>query len=249
MGTLNKVGFQAVNIPAQDFTLSYSNSLAGGWVEGGDLPAAYIIRRGSRDLGSRTLEGSRPGMAMLLKDIREGDTVVVVSLDRFARAWGVRPPAQPGLVVTEMTEGCLDGRIRAMYVVGENPLLAEPDLGFAVIATPNNVHFDQARQFVETGVPVFLANLSRRRSRRDSPFRAAFSAKETTEKSNRIISESMMLKVKNRSSRKVGSGTTSIAMINKTKAGKPKPAKSKREKFCRIADRVNVLMGGGARAK
>ena len=28
--------------------------------------AAYIIRRGSRDLGSRTLEGSRPGMAMLV---------------------------------------------------------------------------------------------------------------------------------------------------------------------------------------
>jgi len=49
-------------------------------------------------------------------------------LERFERAWGVRPPAEPGLVVTEMTEGCLDGRIRAMYVVGENPLLAEPDL-------------------------------------------------------------------------------------------------------------------------
>lgn len=28
--------------------------------------AAYIIRRGARDLGSRTLEGSRPGMAMLV---------------------------------------------------------------------------------------------------------------------------------------------------------------------------------------
>ncbi|NIQ96251.1 MAG: putative pyridoxal-dependent aspartate 1-decarboxylase [Desulfuromonadales bacterium] len=28
--------------------------------------AAYIIRRGSKDLGSRTLEGSRPGMAMLV---------------------------------------------------------------------------------------------------------------------------------------------------------------------------------------
>jgi len=32
------------------------------------------------------------------------------------------------MVVTEMTEGCLEGSIRAMYVVGENPLLAEPDL-------------------------------------------------------------------------------------------------------------------------
>jgi formate dehydrogenase alpha subunit len=50
------------------------------------------------------------------------------SLGRFEKAWGVRPPAAPGLVVTEMTEACLDGSIRAMYVVGENPMLAEPDL-------------------------------------------------------------------------------------------------------------------------
>jgi formate dehydrogenase alpha subunit len=53
------------------------------------------------------------------------------TLDRFAAAWGARPPAEPGLVVTEMVEGCLDGRIRAMYVVGENPLLSEPDLHHA----------------------------------------------------------------------------------------------------------------------
>jgi len=52
-------------------------------------------------------------------------------LDRFERAWGVRPPREPGLVVTEMVDGCLDGRVRAMYVVGENPLLSEPDLHHA----------------------------------------------------------------------------------------------------------------------
>ncbi|MFI5329343.1 MAG: molybdopterin oxidoreductase family protein, partial [Candidatus Rokuibacteriota bacterium] len=52
-------------------------------------------------------------------------------LDRFERAWGVRPPDRQGLVVTEMVEGCLDGRVRAMYVVGENPLLSEPDLHHA----------------------------------------------------------------------------------------------------------------------
>jgi predicted molibdopterin-dependent oxidoreductase YjgC len=53
------------------------------------------------------------------------------TLDRFERAWGVRPPARPGLVVTEMVEGCLSGDVRAMYVVGENPLLSEPDLNHA----------------------------------------------------------------------------------------------------------------------
>jgi len=43
----------------------------------------------------------------------------------------VRPPGRPGRVVTEMIEGCLDGATRALYVVGENPLLSEPDLHHA----------------------------------------------------------------------------------------------------------------------
>jgi formate dehydrogenase alpha subunit len=53
------------------------------------------------------------------------------SLDRFERAWAVRPPGGTGLVVTEMVEACLTGDVRAMYVVGENPLLSEPDLNHA----------------------------------------------------------------------------------------------------------------------
>jgi formate dehydrogenase alpha subunit len=53
------------------------------------------------------------------------------TLARFEAAWGVRPPARPGRVVTEMVEGCLTGDTRAMYVVGENPLLSEPDLHHA----------------------------------------------------------------------------------------------------------------------
>jgi formate dehydrogenase alpha subunit len=53
------------------------------------------------------------------------------TLERFERAWSVRPPDRLGLVVTEMIEGCLSGDVRAMYVVGENPLLSEPDLHHA----------------------------------------------------------------------------------------------------------------------
>jgi len=53
------------------------------------------------------------------------------TLARFEAAWGVRPPARAGRVVTEMVEGCLTGQTRAMYVVGENPLLSEPDLHHA----------------------------------------------------------------------------------------------------------------------
>jgi formate dehydrogenase alpha subunit len=53
------------------------------------------------------------------------------TLDTFERAWSVRPPVGTGLVVTEMTEACLTGEVRAMYIVGENPLLSEPDLHHA----------------------------------------------------------------------------------------------------------------------
>jgi formate dehydrogenase alpha subunit len=53
------------------------------------------------------------------------------TLARFEAAWGVRPPERTGRVVTEMVEGCLTGDTRAMYVVGENPLLSEPDLHHA----------------------------------------------------------------------------------------------------------------------
>jgi formate dehydrogenase alpha subunit len=53
------------------------------------------------------------------------------TLATFERAWGVRPPVIRGLVVTEMVDACLTGDVRAMYVVGENPLLSEPDLHHA----------------------------------------------------------------------------------------------------------------------
>lgn len=53
------------------------------------------------------------------------------TLSRFEAAWGIRPPGQTGRVVTEIVEGGLSGDTRAMYVVGENPLLSEPDLHHA----------------------------------------------------------------------------------------------------------------------
>ena len=53
-----------------------------------------------------------------------------------------------------------------------------------------------------------------------------------------------MLKVNSTSSSNAGKGTTNMAMINNTSAGKPRPVKSNLDRFCRTADRVKVLMGG-----
>jgi formate dehydrogenase alpha subunit len=50
---------------------------------------------------------------------------------KFATAWNV-PVAHlsptPGLTVTEIMQGALDGRIRAIFIMGENPMLSDPNL-------------------------------------------------------------------------------------------------------------------------
>jgi predicted molibdopterin-dependent oxidoreductase YjgC len=46
-----------------------------------------------------------------------------------ARAWGVDElPGEPGLTVVEMMQASVDGRVRAMYIMGENPMLSDPNL-------------------------------------------------------------------------------------------------------------------------
>lgn len=46
----------------------------------------------------------------------------------FEKAWGVKLPATAGLKSTEMMPAALDGRLKALYVMGENPVLAEPNM-------------------------------------------------------------------------------------------------------------------------
>lgn len=50
---------------------------------------------------------------------------------KFAAAWGVpaeRLSPKPGLTVTEIMHAILHGRIRALYIMGENPMLSDPNL-------------------------------------------------------------------------------------------------------------------------
>lgn len=48
---------------------------------------------------------------------------------RFEEAWGVELPVEPGLTVVEMIDGAAGGGIKAMYIMGENPMLSDPDIG------------------------------------------------------------------------------------------------------------------------
>ena len=48
--------------------------------------------------------------------------------EKFEQAWGVELDAKPGLTVVEIMGGALDGVIRGMYMMGENPFLSDPNV-------------------------------------------------------------------------------------------------------------------------
>jgi len=54
--------------------------------------------------------------------------------EKFENAWGASLSDKPGLTVTEMLDAAYDGRIKALYIVGENPPLSEPDASHALEA-------------------------------------------------------------------------------------------------------------------
>jgi formate dehydrogenase major subunit len=47
---------------------------------------------------------------------------------KFEKAWGVTLPATPGLTIMEMMNAAHKGDLKAMYIMGENPMLSDPDL-------------------------------------------------------------------------------------------------------------------------
>ena len=47
---------------------------------------------------------------------------------KFEEAWGVKLPSKVGLTVTEMMGGILEGKVKALYIMGENPILSDPNL-------------------------------------------------------------------------------------------------------------------------
>jgi formate dehydrogenase alpha subunit len=46
----------------------------------------------------------------------------------FEEAWGVPLSGEAGLTVVEMVDAAHDGKLKGLYVMGENPLMSDPDL-------------------------------------------------------------------------------------------------------------------------
>ncbi len=71
-----------------------------------------------------------------LPDVYPGYQKVTVPeiRSKFERAWEVKLDDQVGLTVGEMMDAAGEGRIKGMYIVGENPVLSDPDANKVVRA-------------------------------------------------------------------------------------------------------------------
>jgi formate dehydrogenase alpha subunit len=47
---------------------------------------------------------------------------------KFEKAWGVSLPSRPGLTLMEMMKGIAEGKVKALFILGENPLLSDPNV-------------------------------------------------------------------------------------------------------------------------
>jgi formate dehydrogenase alpha subunit len=77
--------------------------------------------QGSCDMGA--LPNLLPGyQAVVNPDLRK----------KFELAWGAALPDKPGQTVVELMNSALEGKISAMYIMGENPVVSDPDCSHVV---------------------------------------------------------------------------------------------------------------------
>ena len=53
------------------------------------------------------------------------------SSSKFKKAWNTEVSKEVGLTIMDMFKGMDEGKVKALYVMGENPLLSEPDISHA----------------------------------------------------------------------------------------------------------------------
>jgi formate dehydrogenase alpha subunit len=80
---------------------------------------------------------------------------------KFEQAWGVPLSNQIGLTVTEMLKAAEEGRVRCLYIIGENPMTSDPDLNhvrFSLQKTEfiviQELFFSETSQFADVVLPA-----------------------------------------------------------------------------------------------
>ncbi len=81
----------------------------------------------------------------------------------YEAAWNIADlPAKPGLPVTEMVNKALEGELKALWVIGENPLVSDPDLNHAEKAFRNldflvvqDIFLTETAELADVVLPAF----------------------------------------------------------------------------------------------
>jgi len=81
--------------------------------------------------GQNNVQGASDAglIPMMLPDYHRVDDDAAAAV--FERLWGAKLDRRPGLTVVEIMRAAKAGRVRGMYVVGENPAMSDPDLAHA----------------------------------------------------------------------------------------------------------------------
>ena len=79
---------------------------------------------------------------------------VDANTEKFTQAWGKAVPNQIGYTITDMVQAMIDGKLKALVVIGENPKLSDPDQN----------HLDKALDKLELLVcqDIFLTETAQR---------------------------------------------------------------------------------------
>ncbi|MCI4664124.1 MAG: formate dehydrogenase subunit alpha [Neomegalonema sp.] len=81
--------------------------------------------------GQNNVQGASDAglIPMVLPDYRS--VTDAAARAKFSALWGFEIDPQPGYTVVEILERILDGDVRGMYILGENPAMSDPDLSHA----------------------------------------------------------------------------------------------------------------------
>jgi formate dehydrogenase alpha subunit len=112
--------------------------------------------RGQNNVQGACDMGALPGVYSGYQPVQDK-----LSAKKFEQAWETQLPTQPGMTLMEMTDAACKGLLKAMYIMGENPVVSDPDinhvkeglkaLDFLVV---QDIFFSETAMFADVVLPA-----------------------------------------------------------------------------------------------
>jgi formate dehydrogenase alpha subunit len=117
--------------------------------------------RGQNNVQGCSDSGGLPNVYTAYQPVTQPEVRAKFEQHWFGGAPGMRLPAAPGLTVTEMVDGILTGQVKGWWVMGENPLMSEPNLRHAQEAVEHleffvaqDIFFNETNVYADVILPA-----------------------------------------------------------------------------------------------